>query len=503
MDQCTFKPEINSKSEFYARRSRGCFIEPLAERLHHEGDKRMTLRHKAKELMEADAMCEYTFQPQINQRSRSVENRAPIHVRTQELKKRREQQLSAKQAQEERRSECSFQPKISGRSERIVQKKRDAMYRSVSQGDRSCLKFLGPVEERLYAEAQAKEQRLAQNMTSVGDGGSQCSQLMDEESRRICRSSVYFQGPQQDFLTRQQTFELAKQKRMEVRSNHAEAVCSFKPEISGTSRQMVSNNLEYVGETPEERVDRLAVKDVERRDKVRDALEQLHYRDCTFRPAVNPMSQRIARDDMSDCSADVTPVHERLYRPSSNNKSRSTDDARMDECTFKPAMDAKSMKRFGHVRPSYDSSGTRVMENIRDAQDRREEQLMTRRLEVGEQERQECTFTPGTHRPYEEPSCPVVVSGLDRFFELKEMASKRQRELHDRHLKVFHPEASNTRCNGVTIPEAFNLSKRREDSQTRKASRASPVKDECTFAPRTNESANREILRQIMRSTEL
>lgn len=502
MDKCTFKPEINSKSEFYARRSRGCFIEPLAERLHHEGDKRMTLRHKAKELMEADAMCEYTFQPQINQRSRSVENRAPIHARAQELKKRREQQISNKQAHEEMRSECSFQPKISGRSERIVQKKRDAMYRSVSQGDRSALKFLGPVEERLYADSQAKEQRLAQHMTSVGDG-SQCSQLMDEESRRICRSSVYFQGPQQDFLTRQQTFELAKQKRMEVRSNHADAACSFRPEISGNSRQMVSNNLEYVGETPEERVDRLAVKDAERRDKVRDALEQLHYKDCTFQPAVNPMSRAITRDDASDCSADITPVHERLYRPSSNNKSRSTEDTRMDECTFKPTMDAKAMKRFAHVRPSYDSSGARVMDQIRDAQDKREEHLMNRRMETEEQVRQNCTFAPATHQPYEEPSRPVVVSGLDRFFELKEMASRRQQELHERHLKVFHPEAANTRCNGVTIPEAFNLSQRREDSQTRWASRADPQKDECTFAPRTNESANREILRQIMRSSEV
>lgn len=498
MDQCTFKPEINSKSEFYARRSRGCFIEPLADRLHHEGDKRMTLRHKAKELMEADAMCEYTFQPQINRRSKSVENRAPIYTRTQELKKRREQQISTKQAQEVMHSECSFQPKISGRSERIVQKKRDAMYRSVSQGDRSCLKFLGPVEERLYAEAQAKEQRLAQHVTSMSEA-SQCSQFMDEESRRICRSSVYFQGPQQDFLTRQQTFELAKQKRMEVRSSHAEAACSFRPEISGNSRQIVSNNLEYVGETPEERVERLAIKDAERRDKVRDALEQLHYRDCTFRPAVNLTSQRIARDDASDCSADVVPVHERLYRPSSNNKSRSTEDTRMDECTFRPSLDTKSMKRFGHVRASYDSSGSRVMGNIRDAQDRREEHLMHRRMEVDEQERQQCTFAPDTHRPYEEPSCPVVVSGLDRFFELKEMASRRQRELQDRHLKVFHPEASNTRCNGVTIPEAFNLSKKREDSQARRG-RPSPEQSECTFAPRTNESTNREILRQIMRS---
>merc|ERR1719410_339857 len=44
LQQCTFRPAINTKSQFYARRSRGCCLEPLAERLHHEADKREKLR---------------------------------------------------------------------------------------------------------------------------------------------------------------------------------------------------------------------------------------------------------------------------------------------------------------------------------------------------------------------------------------------------------------------------------------------------------------------------
>merc|ERR1719181_2553484 len=99
--------------------------------------------------------------------------------------------------------------------------------------------------------------------------GSTCTPSVDDASRRICRDSIYFQGPQHDFVTRQETFELAKQRRQELRSQHADAKCTFKPDISDTSRQMVSANIEYVGETSEERFNRLAVKDVQRRDQVR------------------------------------------------------------------------------------------------------------------------------------------------------------------------------------------------------------------------------------------
>ncbi|CAE7856323.1 HMG1, partial [Symbiodinium microadriaticum] len=159
LDECTFQPSINARSEYYARRSRSCFVESLPERLYHEADKRASLRNKAKELMEADALCSYTFQPNINP-SRGA-TRAPLHLRAEELRQRREQRVRSAQIAEERRSGSLFQPKISNRSERIVQKKRDMLYRCASQGQVDCLRQLGPVEERLYAEAHEKEQRRA------------------------------------------------------------------------------------------------------------------------------------------------------------------------------------------------------------------------------------------------------------------------------------------------------------------------------------------------------
>ena len=243
LGECTFQPSINSRSEFYARRSRGCLAEALPERLYHEADTRTNLRNKAKEIMEADALCSYTFQPKINENSRgSIGPRAPLHLRLETLTKKREERVRSAQLAQEKSSEHFFQPKISDRSERLVQRKRDMLYRSASHGQVECLKQLGPVEERLYAEAQEKEQRRAA-LQEFHNEDLQSFPSVDDTSRRICKASVYFQGPQQDFLTRQQTFELAKQKRMDLRAQHNETECSFQPKITETSRQLVSGQV--------------------------------------------------------------------------------------------------------------------------------------------------------------------------------------------------------------------------------------------------------------------
>jgi len=508
MTKCTFRPSINNKSEFYARRSRGCLIEPLAERLHHEADKRSTLRQKAKELLEADEMCSYTFKPQIN-RSRSTEDgkRTPLHLRTEEIRKKRQERASKAQAMQELRSDCSFQPKISGYSARMVQKKRDEMYRCLSRGDASCLKMLGPVEDRLYGQAKSLQRRRA---AAAQNDASQLTPSVDDESRRICKSSVYFQGAQQDFITRQQTFELAKRRRNEVRAQHADANCSFRPEISDASRQIVFGNIDYIGETTEERVNRLAVKDVERRDKVRDALQQLHYSDCTFKPNVNPTSQMLASkliDDAvcsADCGADAAagkPVHERLYKSGIGSRSRCSEDSFFEEgCTFRPDIEQKA--RFAHVKGHYGGDGSKLMDNIREELEKKEEHLMELRRALEEDESAECTFAPDVVRPYEEPSQPVVVNGLGRFFELRDMAVQQQRDQQERETKVFHPE-TRTRCGGVTIPEPFDLSRGpREDSCRKTTKHDVSMADECTFAPQTNESVNKAILQRIMSTPE-
>lgn len=494
MEQCTFRPAINSKSEFFARRSRACCAEPLVERLHREGDAKINLRHKAKELLEADELCSHSFHPQINKPRPSTPGRVPIHLRAEEVRLRREEHHRTLRSAESARSECSFRPRISERSARMAHRRRQ----SPGGHHEGVLGAPQPVEERLFARALAAQER--QNTLQDSLSEPSLAPTVDETSRRICRESVYFQGAQQDFLTRQHTFELARRRRAEMRLQHAEAECPFAPKISEHSRQLVSLNVDFVGETVEERVDRLAGRDAARKERLRGALEQLQYRDCTFRPSLNTTSQALAaavRDrDVAAGESVSDAVHERLYRSALGKPVSCGDEAsqRDSECSFQPQLDQKSARRYAHVKPHYTHAGSCVMDTIKDELLKREEHLAELRHAREEELQEQCTFAPETGRAYEEPRTPVPVSGLGRFFELRELAQKQQQDREERERRAFRLEQAGAapRFHGVTIPEPFELS----HAPARERPAARPL--ECTFAPRTSEAASRELLKQLL-----
>jgi len=457
LEKCTFQPAINVRSEFYARRSRGCLSEPLNERLFNEHGHRETLRTKAKELLDADVMCSYTFRPKINPNRTSSCNdndRTPLHLRTEAIRQMKEDRVKSMQAAEDKRVECFFKPKISNKSDRIVQQKREEISRSMgaSSDPSVALKALMPVEERLYAEAQRKKSpRLAPESSEATLSG-------DESSRKSMRSG-HSTSSQKDFLTRQRLYDEARRQRMEVRALHKEAECPFKPKITDNSRHLAATNVEMLGETPEERVERLAVRDVRHREQRRMELEQRQFRDCTFKPELNPMSEVLAgRDDASVFNE--TRIHERLYRNGvAKVRAASQEKALGEQYSFKPQTDPASAKRFAHVKAHY-SKDVDIMDSIKQERERKAEILSEQRKAKEEEKVSACTFRPEICEDYQEPDQPVVVSGLGRFFELKTMAQRKQHEQARREAKVFHHNAGKGRCYvGVTIPEPFELSK--------------------------------------------
>jgi len=464
MQECTFRPAISSKSDSYARRARGCSTEPLTERLYHEADKRAAFREKAKELLEADKVGSHTFCPSVNhtQPTRSV-NHVPIHKRVDVIQKRKQEKVRAAQLEEERKDlEGGFQPHISKRSRQIAQQK---FQRSWSDGQLN-RDFPCPVEERLYRDAQLKEQRReaqVDNLSQASIGPS-----VDDGSRRICKSSVYFQGAQQDFLTRQQTFEAARQRRREIRSQHAETECSFAPDILPSSRQLVSTKLDFLRSSPSDITERLAVKDVGRRDQRRREDIEAQTKDCTFRPTVSPASEQIMATSSS--SSPGTPAHERLYRAAVDNMSRNSPEKEAEQYSFHPQVSPESAKKFAHVKSRY-GSGSDVMRNVQDELERRSESLAEKRREVEQKEMAECTFAPGVAgAPFEDHCVPVPVSGLDRFFELRDLAHQQRERQRIREQRAFGLDLSDARCLGFTIPAPFELSGHAQVGDARGAS---------------------------------
>ena len=92
----------------------------------------------------------------------------------------------------------------------------------------------------------------------------------------------------------------------------------------------------------------------------------------------------------------------------------------------------------------------------RDRQRRGQEVEEARRVA----EMAECTFTPTINRSApKQPTAPVVVQGMDRFLELKRLATQQQAEKRAREEQVFFVNVRD-KANpvGPTVPEPFRLS---------------------------------------------
>ncbi|CAE7185545.1 unnamed protein product [Symbiodinium microadriaticum] len=96
----------------------------------------------------------------------------------------------------------------------------------------------------------------------------------------------------------------------------------------------------------------------------------------------------------------------------------------------------------------------------------------------------------------------LLVSGIWRLrFDDAFLSAKKRRnmlatseEQLEREQRVFRPE-SLALHEGVTVPEPFQLS---EAKDTSKEFRRPPLDEDCTFTPQTNETHNREMIKQIM-----
>ena len=85
---------------------------------------------------------------------------------------------------------------------------------------------------------------------------------------------------------------------------------------------------------------------------------------------------------------------------------------------------------------------------------------------------------------------PLVVRGLDRYMELKQMAKRQAESQKQREQKAFLTEPP-ARLHPYTVPEPFNLHEgvREERHERARLESERARMAECTFAPKTNENA--------------
>eukprot|EP00899_Mesostigma_viride_P020277 jgi/Mesvir1/28250/Mv26211-RA.1 len=281
-------------------------------------------------------------------------------------------------------------------------------------------------------------------------------------------------------------------------ANHTSAECTFQPD-TGTAELVISQSrhVHRLGETFLEKIERLAFRDKERQEAMRDAIAHNHYKALSFRPKISESSRRMARSKTVDelIQNNESKVMKEAARVTVEEELKK-------QCPFQPQLIAK--KKDVNRSISYLEPETIVTKLVQDAK-RKERELEEARIAKELAELQECTFTPalsGWAPPVD--TGPVVVRGLGRHMELKQLAKSLEEERLEREKKAFLLDVTGVREPMTTVPEPFRLSGGGKAAELRRQQLMEEIQaerlKECTFQPKTNEATNRQIINRILQS---
>ncbi|KAF6263417.1 hypothetical protein COO60DRAFT_1635239 [Scenedesmus sp. NREL 46B-D3] len=505
LEQCSFKPKTGRGPQ-HAATHQGL---PVAERLYHTARERQAkLERKAAEAA-ASSTQGCTFKPCTNAAAQgrylAAYEYVPLHERLGEVLRSKNERLAALQMQVERDSSdaAPFTPRINPRSSVLALR---ASSRGRGRGVADCSGGGGAGggggggddggedgQQRRDRERQRDSSRGHSLRRSRSEADVAAAQAACTFTPRINASSKALLQQAGEipagFLERQQYFErLAREKRQLLQLAVEDQHCSFSPAHSVSEFGRSSGSLD--GACFLDRIERLANKDKRTQEAARAVLaEHVHNAECTFRPEINPRSQRMGKP---------TPLQE-LYENSKGLAKRfavaqAVESQRQQECTFTPNL---SKPGLVHASPpeaalslsasEVDAVVERLHSAARNKEGRGEAALSFKQY----QELKACTFTPEITRGVPQQTGPVLVRGLGRFMELKEMAKRQAEQRAAVEAKVFMTQLpAGTPRAAFTVPEPFQLGSgaRQASAQLRRsraeASASQAALQECTFKPR-------------------
>eukprot|EP00878_Enallax_costatus_P021208 GHUV01022446.1.p1 GENE.GHUV01022446.1~~GHUV01022446.1.p1 ORF type:complete len:368 (+),score=115.39 GHUV01022446.1:191-1294(+) len=296
------------------------------------------------------------------------------------------------------------------------------------------------------------------------------------------------------FLERQEYFDkLAREKKQLLQLAVEDQHCSFNPGCSTSDLALGRSTSSIEDESYLERIERLAYQDSRKKEAARAALaEQVYNQECTFRPAINSRSQRIAQ---------ATPLKE-LYENTKGKMKRGAAALAVQmqyeqECTFSPNLQKQGMPQTAPAEAKLSLSSSEVdavVRRLHSAQQSKEDKVEAAMSFKQYQELKQCTFAPEINKEVPRQQGPVLVRGLGRFMELKEMAKRQAEQKAAVEAKVFMTNIhANTRQRPFTVPKPFWLGRSAESEQQEEQRRAQVEQQahqyatrECTFRPQIN-----------------
>ena len=129
----------------------------------------------------------------------------------------------------------------------------------------------------------------------------------------------------------------------------AEGKCDFKPKINEVSKYLVEGDPNKADEDLNERVKRLAVTDLQRREQIKKELRQQDQEQYTFKPEINQLSSMLARPKTFEELADYQEVQRKR-----TEKMMTRDAEEQQKCPFKPTLTKN--KKYSNVQSHYTAS---------------------------------------------------------------------------------------------------------------------------------------------------
>ncbi|CAM9729952.1 unnamed protein product [Scytosiphon promiscuus] len=502
----------------------------LQERLHREAREREAARALAHHHVEKEALRECTFQVWSNQtkiislKNASVENALSWKHRTRGPQK-------ARYRDKEEREGATFAPPPLGRiSERLAARDSTSTAARGAPGEGGAWgaaegRRLGTRLQQQAMWARERRRLRVQEHEEAEARVSTFEPVISRGTKSLIRKRPDLQAP---FEQRRAIMVAKRQERERLRqaAQAEEETRWFNPPTARRTESLLRRRMpQRLDETVGERVTRMAsAEDQRKRDFVttQRAKEKL---ECTFRPSLNSVTRSLGR---------AAPLDELVHnRRGQRVRERAKQKARnAQSCSHKPVLFAEvSLMRVGtegRAMPSREPVGgsgraagadmygpgnryrLSVCEPARMTADlliagggrTRDASFKTMREEKEVAEMQRCTFAPRTNPAIIRAKGPVLVRGLSRHLELKEIALQREHERREREAQAFGVRSGAVRRSvlGETIVEPFSLSSSdskgwwRERRARHEAERAA----QNTFKPWTVEAERGRALSRLL-----
>ncbi|CAM9186727.1 unnamed protein product, partial [Ectocarpus sp. 12 AP-2014] len=455
-----------------------------------------------------------------------VADHRPLHQRVWEVEREREHKLRLLVADKEEREGATFAPPPMGRVSERLADTRPAL--AGEGGGGACGEGVGRSATRLQEQAMWARERRRLRVQEHEEAEARMSTFEPSISRgtkSLVRKRPDLQAP---FEQRRAIMDARRKERERLRqeARAKEETRWFNPTTARRTDALLRRRMpERLEETVEERVKRMAAVDDHRRRNFVMTQKAKEKLECTFRPSLNPVTHSMAQAS----PLDELVNNRRGQRVRERVKAKVSD---AQACSHKPTLLAEAALLHTNAEGGValrDGGGcagsgergaaaaglygpgnryrlsvrepARMTAELRAREREQEERFNALRQEREVAEMQRCTFVPQTNSAILRAEGPVLVRGLGRHLELKDVAQQRERERREREAQAFgvRPGAVRRSVLGETIVEPFSLSSDNKGWwQERRMRHEAERAAQCTFKPWTVEAERGRALSRLL-----